>query len=250
MSQDVAVWWYCEQHGMESELLPDASSYCRVSGKLKIVACLRRSEIYRFVVIINIPSSPYGERDLGTKMNLRCDEKRFLIFNVYLRCISIKKPRSNASSTLEWLLNFVSRLQMRLFSPYPPWRSPLGLTEFTPALLVPVNGRACFFYPNERLVFVFVILLRDFPTSGIRSGVTFSDDIMSTNIQPWGRTTENLGRHKNALYQVNTCLNLNTSLFFFTANTKSSLSIIISVAKSCVKRRINYLIFLQEKVQF
>ena len=32
------------------------------------------------------------ERDLGTKMNFRCDEKRFLIFNVYLRCINIKKP--------------------------------------------------------------------------------------------------------------------------------------------------------------
>lgn len=31
------------------------------------------------------------ERDLGTKMNFRCDEKRFLIFNVYLRCINIKK---------------------------------------------------------------------------------------------------------------------------------------------------------------
>lgn len=85
------------------------------------------------------------ERDLGTKMNFRCDEKCFLIFNVYLRCINIKKTRTNASSTLEWLLNFVSRLQMRLFSPRPPWRSPLGLTEFTPALLVPVNGRACFF---------------------------------------------------------------------------------------------------------
>ena len=32
------------------------------------------------------------ERDLGTKMNFRCDEKCFLIFNVYLRCINIKKP--------------------------------------------------------------------------------------------------------------------------------------------------------------
>ena len=85
------------------------------------------------------------ERDLGTKMNYRCDEKRFLIFNVYLRCINIKKTRTNASSTLEWLLNFVSRLQMRLFSPHPPWRNPLRLTEFTPALLVPVDGRACFF---------------------------------------------------------------------------------------------------------
>ena len=31
------------------------------------------------------------ERDLGTKMNFRCDEKRFLIFNVYLMCIKIKK---------------------------------------------------------------------------------------------------------------------------------------------------------------
>lgn len=31
------------------------------------------------------------ERDLGTKMNFRCDEKRFLIFNVYLMWINIKK---------------------------------------------------------------------------------------------------------------------------------------------------------------
>lgn len=51
------------------------------------------------------------ERDLGTKMNFRCDEKRFLIFNVYLMCIKIKNPHQcefNIGMTTQFRIAFTN----------------------------------------------------------------------------------------------------------------------------------------------
>ena len=51
------------------------------------------------------------ERDLGTKMNYRCDEKRFLIFNVYLSVLTLKNPHQcefNIGMTTQFRIAFTN----------------------------------------------------------------------------------------------------------------------------------------------